>query len=74
MLFCRFDFCHIKFSSMSISSDLVVHSCLTGILSIETSTCSNSDSVPRFYIEPVNIKYVLVVFRVTLFQIRHLLI
>ena len=47
--------------------DLVVDSCLTVILSTGTST--DSDSVLSFYIEPMNIKSVLVVFRVSLFQI-----
>ena len=47
--------------------DLVVDSCLTGILS--TGTLTDSDGVLSFYIEPMNIKSVLVVFRVTLFQI-----
>ena len=47
--------------------DLVVDSCLTGILSTGTST--DSDSVLSFYIEPMNINSVLVVFRVSLFQI-----
>ena len=47
--------------------DLVVGSYLTGILSTGTST--DSDSVRSFYIEPMNIKSVLVVSRVSLFQI-----
>ena len=49
---------------MSILRDLVVDTCLTGTLSIESST--DSDSVLSFYIEPINIKSVLVVFRVFL--------
>ena len=52
--------CDIKFSSMSTLSDLVVDTCLTEISSIETST--DSDTVLSFYIEPMNIKSVLVVF------------
>ena len=47
--------------------DLVVDSSSTGILSTGTST--DSDNVLSFYIEPMNIKSVLVVFRVSLFQI-----
>ena len=56
---------------MSTLSDLVVDTCLTEISSIETST--DSDSVLSFYIEPMNIKPVLVLFisRVGLFQISH---
>ena len=57
---------------MSILRDLEVDTCLTGTLSIESST--DSDSVLSFYIEPINIKSVLVVFRVSLFRISHLLI
>ena len=52
---------------MSILRDLVVDTCLTEISSIKTST--DSDSVLSFYIEPMNIKSGLVVFRVSLFQI-----
>ena len=51
---------------MSIPRNLVVDTFLTGILSIEIST--DSDSALSFYIEPINIKSVLVVFRVSLFQ------
>ena len=45
---------------------------LTGILSIESST--DSGIALSFYIEPIKIKSVLVAFRVSLFQITHLLI
>ena len=61
-----------QFSSMNIPRDLDVDTCLTGISWIETST--ESDSVLGFYIEPVTIKSGVVVFRVSLFQISHLLI
>ena len=52
---------------MNLVVDLVVDSCLTGILSPGTKT--DSESVLSFYIEPMNIKSVLVVFRVSLCQI-----
>ena len=52
---------------MNLVVDLVVDSCLTGILS--PGTIADSDSVLSFYIEPINIKSVLVVFRVSLCQI-----
>ena len=45
---------------------------LTGTLSIGRST--DSDSALSFYIEAIKIKSVLVAFRVSLFQINHLLI
>ena len=51
---------------MSIPRNLVVDTFLTGILSIEIST--DSDSALSFYIEPINTKSVLVVFGVSLFQ------
>ena len=57
---------------MDIPRNLLVDTCLTGILLIENST--DSDSALGFYIEPINIKSVSVVFRVSLFQISRLLI
>ena len=57
---------------MSIPRNLVVKNSSTGILAIESST--DSDSALSFYIEPIKIKSVLVVLRVSLFQITHLLI
>ena len=57
---------------MSIPRNLVVETSLTGTLSIESST--DSDGALSFYIEPIKIKSVLVAFRVSLFQINHLLI
>ena len=57
---------------MGIPRNLVVDTRLTGILLIENST--DSDSAFGFYIELNNIKSVLVVFRVSLFQISRLLI
>ena len=57
---------------MSIPRDLEVENSLAGILSIESST--DSGSTLSFYIEPIKIKSVLVAFRVSLFQITHLLI
>ena len=57
---------------MSIPRNLVVENSLTVILSIESST--DSDSALCFYIEPIKIKSVLVAFRGSLFQITHLLI
>ena len=66
--------CRNKFLLISIPRDLVADTCLIliGIISIESST--DSDSVLSFYIEPISIKSVLVVFRVSLFQTSHLLI
>ena len=58
----------LKSSLMSIPRQLVVDNRLTRMLSIESST--DSDIVYSFYIEPINIKSVLVVFRVNLFQLR----
>ena len=57
---------------MSIQRNLAVENSSTEILSIESST--DSDSALSFYIEPIKIKSVLVAFRVSLFQITHLLI
>ena len=57
---------------MGIPRNLAVDTCLTGILLIDSST--DSDSALGFYIELNNIKSVLVVFRVSLFQISRLLI
>ena len=57
---------------MGIPRNLVVDTYLTGILLIDSST--DSDSALGFYIELNNIKSVLVVFRVSLFQISRLLI
>ena len=56
---------------MSIPRNLVVETSLTGTLSIGSST--DSDSALSFHIEPITIKSVLVAFRVSLFQINHLL-
>ena len=64
--------CRNKFLLIIIPRDLVADTCLTGILSIESST--DSDSVLNLYIEPISVKSDLVVFRVSLFQINHLLI
>ena len=60
------------FLLMSIPRNLAVENSLTEILSIESST--GSDSALSFYIEPIKIKSVLVAFRVSLFQITHLVI
>ena len=57
---------------MSIPRNLILENSLTEILSIESST--DSDSALSFYIEPIKIKSVLVALRVSLFQITHLLI
>ena len=57
---------------MSIPRNVILENSLTGILSIESST--DSDSALSFYIEPIKIKSVLVAFTVSLFQIAHLLI
>ena len=57
---------------MSIPRNLVVETSLTGTLSIGRST--DSDSALSFYIEAIKIKSVLVAFRVSLFQINHLVI
>lgn len=64
----------LKSSLMNIPRHLVVDNRLTRIFSIESST--DSDIVYSFYIEPININSVLVVFRVNLFQLKisHLLI
>ena len=64
----------LKSSLMNIPRHLVVDNRLTRTLSIESST--DSDIVYSFYIESINIKSVLVVFRVNLFQLKisHLLI
>lgn len=56
---------HSKFPSMRIPRELVVDAFLTAILLIETSI--DSDSVVSFYIEPIHMKSVLVVFKVSLF-------
>ena len=64
--------CRNKFLLIIIPRDLVAYTCLIGILSIESST--DSDSVLSLYIEPISVKSDLVVFRVSLFQISHLLI
>ena len=53
--------CHAMFSSIRITSDLVVETCFIGTLSIESSR--DSDIVLRFCLEPV--------FRVSLLQRRH---
>ena len=57
---------------MSIPRNLAVENSLTEILSIESST----DSVAplAFILKKIQIKSVLVAFRVSLFQITHLLI
>ena len=57
---------------MSIPRNLILENSLTGILSIESST--DSDRTLSFYIEQIKIKSILVAFRVSLFQITHLLI
>ena len=64
--------CRNIFLLMSIPRNLILENSLTGILSIESST--DSDSALSFYIAPITIKSVLVAFRVSLFQITHLLI
>ena len=61
-----------NFLLMSIPRNLILENSLTGILSTESST--DSDSALSFYIEPIKIKSVLVAFRLSLFQITHLLI
>ena len=60
------------FLLVGIPRNIVMENSLTGILSIESST--DSDSALSFYIGPIKIKSVLVAFRVSLFQITHLLI
>ena len=64
--------CRNNFLLMSIPRNLILENSLTGILSIESST----DSVARlaFLLNQLKIKSVLVAFRVSLFQITHLLI
>ena len=57
-------------SSIRISSDLVVETCFIRTLSIKSS--KDSDNVLSFYLEPININSVLVVFRVSLLQRSHL--
>ena len=64
--------CRNNFLLMSIPRNLILENSLTGTIPIESST--DSDSALSFYIEPIKIKSVLVAFRVSLFQITHLLI
>ena len=64
--------CRNNFLLMSIPKNLILENSLTAILSIESST--DSDSALSFYIEPIKIKSVSVAFRVSLFQITYLVI
>ena len=59
--------CRNKSLLIIIPRDLVADTCLIGILSIESST--DSDSVHSFHIEPISIKSALAVIRMSLFQI-----
>ena len=64
--------CRNNFLLMSNPRNLILENSLTRILSIESST--DSDRTLSFYIEQIKIKSILVAFRVSLFQITHLLI
>ena len=62
--------CHVKFSSIYISSDFTGETCLIGTLSMESSI--ESDRVLNLYLEPININSVLIAFMVNLLVVRSL--
>ena len=63
--------CHVKFSSIYISSDFTGETCLIGTLSMESSI--ESDRVLNLYLEPININSVLIALMVSLLDKSRLL-
>ena len=62
--------CHRRFSSINIQSDLTEETYSIWTLSIKSS--SGFDKVINFFMEPININSVLVLFKVSLLEISHL--